>query len=77
MKRVSILFYGYPELIQGFNTFLPVGWHIDAQSEDITVITPTETMGLNKKSGAGADGQEVFSWNRAGITSAGDTGVLA
>lgn len=45
IKRVSYLFHGHPQLIQGFNTFLPVGYRIDAQSKDlITVTTPTGTM---------------------------------
>jgi paired amphipathic helix protein Sin3a len=43
------LFHGHPSLIQGFNTFLPVGYRIevgsDAQSfEVITVTTPSGIM---------------------------------
>jgi len=43
------LFHGHPSLIQGFNTFLPVGYRIevgsDAQSSEvITVTTPSGTM---------------------------------
>ena len=40
--RVSHLFTGNPELIQGFNTFLPPGYRIEcgADSESIRVTTP-------------------------------------
>ncbi|KAG2039287.1 hypothetical protein BDR03DRAFT_933269 [Suillus americanus] len=49
IKRVSHLFNGHPFLIQGFNTFLPVGYRIECssdpqQSSFITVTTPTGTM---------------------------------
>ncbi|KAG1789779.1 uncharacterized protein HD556DRAFT_1243377 [Suillus plorans] len=49
IKRVSHLFNGHPDLIQGFNTFLPVGYRIECssdpqQSSFITVTTPTGTM---------------------------------
>ncbi|KAG1768758.1 hypothetical protein EV702DRAFT_1181913 [Suillus placidus] len=49
IKRVSHLFNGHPSLIQGFNTFLPVGYRIECssdpqQSSFITVTTPTGTM---------------------------------
>ncbi|KAH0581672.1 hypothetical protein H2248_011367 [Termitomyces sp. 'cryptogamus'] len=45
IKSVSQLFNGHPSLIQGFNTFLPVGYRIEC-SDDltgglITVTTPT------------------------------------
>lgn len=78
IKRVSYLFNGHPELIQGFNTFLPVGYRIDAQNKDtITVTTPTGTM-MQTKSGADT-GSPMLSWSvtgREGTTPAGDTGVL-
>ncbi|KIL63546.1 hypothetical protein M378DRAFT_79542 [Amanita muscaria Koide BX008] len=49
IKRVSHLFHGHPSLIQGFNTFLPVGYRIECgtDAEDtnfITVTTPSGTM---------------------------------
>ena len=49
IQRVANLFHGHPFLIQGFNTFLPVGYRIevgsDAQSSEvITVTTPSGTM---------------------------------
>ncbi|KAF8552138.1 hypothetical protein OG21DRAFT_1511850 [Imleria badia] len=49
IRRVSHLFTGHPALIQGFNTFLPVGYRIECstdpqQSAMITVTTPSGTM---------------------------------
>ncbi|KAI0031590.1 hypothetical protein K488DRAFT_51739 [Vararia minispora EC-137] len=49
ISRVSQLFRGHPALIQGFNTFLPIGYRIDvgpdARSSDfITVTTPQGTV---------------------------------
>ncbi|KAH0834686.1 hypothetical protein J3R83DRAFT_10212 [Lanmaoa asiatica] len=48
IRRVSHLFSGHPMLIQGFNTFLPVGYRIECstdpqQSTMITVTTPSGT----------------------------------
>ncbi|KZW00593.1 hypothetical protein EXIGLDRAFT_639357 [Exidia glandulosa HHB12029] len=47
IHRVSTLFRGHPMLIEGFNTFLPAGYHIqcstDLQTNTITVTTPTGT----------------------------------
>ncbi|KAH9179056.1 hypothetical protein EDB89DRAFT_2217542 [Lactarius sanguifluus] len=49
IQRVATLFHGHPFLIQGFNTFLPVGYRIEVgsdsqSSEVITVTTPSGTM---------------------------------
>ncbi|KAL1743974.1 hypothetical protein HDZ31DRAFT_39684 [Schizophyllum fasciatum] len=45
IKRVSQLFNGHPGLIQGFNTFLPVGYRIECTGDSgITVTTPTGTV---------------------------------
>ncbi|KAF9003386.1 hypothetical protein BDQ17DRAFT_1409203 [Cyathus striatus] len=48
IKRVSHLFNGHPALIQGFNTFLPIGYRIECSTDHrdsgiITVTTPTGT----------------------------------
>ncbi|KXS98156.1 hypothetical protein AC579_9993 [Pseudocercospora musae] len=44
--RVSQLFAGNPELIQGFNTFLPPGYRIECgQGDDPNVIRVTTPMG--------------------------------
>lgn len=52
INRVSTLFNGSQELIQGFNTFLPVGYRIDVSVDPsnpstITVTTPQGTMTQN------------------------------
>lgn len=49
IRRVSQLFNGHPALIQGFNTFLPVGYRIECSSDPqqsafITVTTPSGTV---------------------------------
>ncbi|EIN09044.1 hypothetical protein PUNSTDRAFT_102594 [Punctularia strigosozonata HHB-11173 SS5] len=54
IERVSTLFAGHPQLIQGFNTFLPAGYRIEctvsqdpldpAHTSLITVTTPTGTV---------------------------------
>lgn len=47
IDRVSTLFNGHPELIQGFNTFLPPGYRIECGTNDdpnsIRVTTPMGT----------------------------------
>ncbi len=37
IARVSSLFRGHPELIVGFNTFLPPGYKIEVQAEQVIV----------------------------------------
>lgn len=52
IQRVSNLFKGYPELIVGFNTFLPPGYKIEVQRSDqgyafqvsVSMPSPTGTM---------------------------------
>lgn len=65
IERVSCLFHGHPQLIQGFNAFLPVGYAISAESSGlITVTTPTGTMMQTMTSGGEA--QRVTGWKGAG-----------
>ena len=47
IQRVSRLFHGNPYLIEGFNTFLPVGYRIDISVDplDPNTITVTTPMG--------------------------------
>lgn len=51
ITRVSSLFNGYPELIMGFNTFLPPGYKIEVQKSDqgyafqVSVSVPSPTGG--------------------------------
>jgi paired amphipathic helix protein Sin3a len=54
---VSELFHGHPQLIEGFNTFLPAGYKIECskditQPDMITVTTPTGTI-LRSTAGGG------------------------
>ncbi|KAG5519162.1 hypothetical protein PMAC_002250 [Pneumocystis sp. 'macacae'] len=49
IERVSTLFRGHPNLIQGFNTFLPPGYRVECSLDPsdptaIRVITPLGTM---------------------------------
>ena len=58
-----MLFHGNPYLIEGFNTFLPPGYHINASTDPrdpnlITVTTPLGTM--TSKIGAGTGGSSYF-----------------
>ncbi|CAH2273379.1 paired amphipathic helix Sin3a isoform X1 [Pelobates cultripes] len=39
ISRVSQLFKGHPELIMGFNTFLPPGYKIEVQTNDMVNVT--------------------------------------
>lgn len=41
IQRVSRLFRGRPNLIVGFNTFLPSGYKIEVDGDKITVCTPS------------------------------------
>ncbi|KZV99243.1 hypothetical protein EXIGLDRAFT_762773 [Exidia glandulosa HHB12029] len=43
IDRVSELFAGHPQLIQGFNAFLPQGYRIECTTSFITVTTPSGT----------------------------------
>ncbi|XP_015903335.1 paired amphipathic helix protein Sin3a [Parasteatoda tepidariorum] len=46
IQRVSNLFRGHPELIVGFNTFLPPGYRIEVQpNEQVQVSIPGTSMG--------------------------------
>ena len=51
IRRVSHLFKGHPELIVGFNTFLPPGYKIEVQANEqgyafqVSVSMPNEGAG--------------------------------
>lgn len=54
IERVSTLFRGHPNLITGFNTFLPPGYRIEPTNnplEPVKVITPVDTAGKQSSSG--------------------------
>ena len=45
ISRVSNLFRGHSELIEGFNTFLPPGYKIEVQANDsVHVTSPNSTL---------------------------------
>ncbi|KAJ6601223.1 histone deacetylase complex, SIN3 component [Mycena vulgaris] len=52
IQRVSRLFHGNRELIQGFNTFLPLGYRIDVSRNPLEphTITVTTPMGITTQS---------------------------
>lgn len=43
IQRVSNLFRGHPELIVGFNTFLPPGYKIEIHANEVNVSMPNST----------------------------------
>ncbi|KAF8869638.1 hypothetical protein CPB84DRAFT_1754931 [Gymnopilus junonius] len=66
IKRVSHLFNGHPSLIQGFNTFLPVGYRIECSMDPhdagfITVTTPSGTTLHTTNNGPG----RALTWSSA------------
>lgn len=50
INRVSELFAGHPNLIQGFNTFLPPGYRIECGGNDPNTIRVTTPMGTTIQS---------------------------
>ncbi|XP_052786837.1 paired amphipathic helix protein Sin3a-like isoform X2 [Mya arenaria] len=62
INRVSNLFKGHPELIVGFNTFLPPGYKIEVQANEINVHQPgQQTVSistLNQMAQAAANSQQ-------------------
>ncbi|KAF9015729.1 hypothetical protein BDQ17DRAFT_1341548 [Cyathus striatus] len=66
ISRVSKLFHGNPYLIQGFNTFLPMGYRIDISTDPndtiITVTTPlgTTTHNTNNPNGLPRTGRDMI-----------------
>ena len=48
ISRVSTLFKGHPELIVGFNTFLPPGYKIEAHATDPGSVSVTAPTGLTQ-----------------------------
>lgn len=51
IERVSSLFKGYPNLIQGFNTFLPQGYRIECSANPDEPIRVTTPMGTSSVAG--------------------------
>jgi paired amphipathic helix protein Sin3a len=60
INRVSELFAGHPNLIQGFNTFLPPGYRIECGSSgDPNTIRVTTPMGTTVQSITGTGGRAL------------------
>ncbi|KAF8122876.1 hypothetical protein EV363DRAFT_1552445, partial [Boletus edulis] len=82
IKRVSHLFTGHPSLIQGFNTFLPIGYRIECstdpqQSSMITVTTPSGTLlQSTRDEPTGSGGSEGSPFPRLDDTAAGPSNTL-
>ncbi|XP_022816807.1 paired amphipathic helix protein Sin3b [Spodoptera litura] len=53
ITRVSNLFKGHPELIVGFNTFLPPGYKIEVQSNGQVSVSMPSPTGFGGSSGSG------------------------
>ncbi|KAH8596599.1 hypothetical protein B0O99DRAFT_619426 [Bisporella sp. PMI_857] len=70
INRVSELFAGHPNLIQGFNTFLPPGYRIEcgtgSDPNTIRVTTPMGTTIQSMSGGAGAGGPFMQHHQRPG-----------
>lgn len=71
IDRVSSLFRGHPNLIQGFNTFLPPGYRIECSLDPsdpnpIRVTTPTGTTTRPNISGAAAPYTPAPHWPEQG-----------
>ncbi|XP_050558448.1 paired amphipathic helix protein Sin3b isoform X2 [Spodoptera frugiperda] len=54
ITRVSNLFKGHPELIVGFNTFLPPGYKIEVQSNGQVSVSMPSPTGFGGSSGGGS-----------------------
>ncbi|KAJ1906048.1 hypothetical protein LPJ81_001569 [Coemansia sp. IMI 209127] len=81
IERVSRLFYGSPNLIQGFNTFLPPGYRIecsDDPSEGIRVTTPSGSIisDVNKRYAITSQGQAQGAPQSPLAASAQQPGIL-
>ena len=53
ISRVSSLFKGHPELIVGFNTFLPPGYKIEVHANDPSCVSVTSPAGHTTTSSNG------------------------
>lgn len=53
MRRISTIFAGYPDLIKGFDAFMPAGYGVKHQSENkmdkVLITTPEGTTVHGKK----------------------------
>ncbi|KXN85581.1 Paired amphipathic helix protein pst1 [Leucoagaricus sp. SymC.cos] len=65
IKRVSQLFNGHSALIQGFNTFLPVGYRIECSTDahDSSYITVTTPSGITMQTTNNGPGRGPIRWS--------------
>ncbi|KAF8880058.1 histone deacetylase complex, SIN3 component [Infundibulicybe gibba] len=78
IKRVSHLFNGHPSLIQGFNTFLPVGYRIECSTDahDANFITVTTPSGVTMQTTNNGPGSGPILWSTSeGATIPGNDGL--
>ncbi|KPJ05860.1 Paired amphipathic helix protein Sin3a [Papilio xuthus] len=78
IKRVSNLFKGHPELIVGFNTFLPPGYKIEVQSNgqvSVSMPSPTGLGGVGVGVGVGGVGVGVGSVGGVSVASVSGVGM--
>ncbi|TFL00872.1 paired amphipathic helix [Pterulicium gracile] len=59
IKLVSQLFQGHPALFQGFNTFLPEGYRIEAREGETSITVTTPSGVWTQPSGVVAEGGSV------------------
>uniref|UniRef100_A0A8C6LU18 Paired amphipathic helix protein Sin3a n=1 Tax=Nothobranchius furzeri TaxID=105023 RepID=A0A8C6LU18_NOTFU len=69
INRVSQLFKGHPDLIMGFNTFLPPGYKIEVQTNDLVNVTtpvqPNTPVSSTPSSGPPPQNNQPVEFNHA------------
>ena len=73
IARVSCLFKGYPELIVGFNTFLPPGYKIEVRPD----LNRTEGLSVNNMPGMLTGGMQTIVHTPHGIHTMGAHGHMS
>lgn len=59
IQRVTSLFRSYPNLIMGFNPFLPEGYHINLSGDSVHVDTPSGPVNYNLPEASETDGSPI------------------
>lgn len=82
IQRVSSLFKGFPDLIVGFNTFLPPGYKIEVQRNDqgyafqVSVSMPSPTGTVSSDTGPQKSAMIFKGTGTINMASSGQTSVL-